>query len=102
MITFNGWADGEGQDDQDDHPMDSPDGTGTSDRTTKLELYRHDGKAGDWAPEALPKFEFEFMDQGLGGPGSIVALIDACLGRPYVQGSGPVEGVKAVQTIDAM
>ena len=64
---------------------------------TRLELWRNDG-----THEIGPEFEYEHLDQLGGGPGSMDAFINACNGKEYFRGSGPIEGLKAVATIDAM
>jgi len=66
-------------------------------RSSQLEIWLNDG-----THEKGPPVEFEHLDQGGTGPGSMDALVHACRGEPYHQGAGPVEGVKAVATIDAM
>lgn len=63
----------------------------------QLELLCDDG-----ACEKGPAFAFEHLDQNGTGPGSMDALVNACLDQPYYLGAGALEGLKAVATIDAM
>ncbi|KAL1516013.1 hypothetical protein AB1Y20_002626 [Prymnesium parvum] len=65
--------------------------------TARLELWRHDG-----THEVGPPVEFEDLEQGGTGPGSLDAFVAACAGKPYFNGAGVAEGLKAVLTIDAM
>ena len=62
-----------------------------------LEIWRNDG-----THEVGPPVEFEHLDQGGTGPGSMDAFVAACRGEPYYVGVGAVEGVKAVAAIEAM
>lgn len=62
-----------------------------------LEIWYNDGTY-----ERGPPVEFEHLDQGGTGPGSLDALILACKGKPYYDGSSIVEGIKCVCTIEAM
>jgi hypothetical protein len=63
----------------------------------RLQLWLNDGKH-----ETGPPFEFEHLDQGGTGPGSMDAWIAACHKKEYFAGSGALEGLKAVATIDAL
>ena len=65
--------------------------------TSHLEYWLNDG-----THEVGPRFEFEHLDQGGTGPGSMDAWIAACQGEAYFEGAGPLEGLKAVATTDAM
>jgi len=56
----------------------------------------------DSAHTVGPPVEFEHLDQGGTGPGSMDAWVDACHGKEYFVGAGALEGLKAVATIDAM
>ena len=64
---------------------------------SRLEWWTNDG-----AHEMGPAFEYEHLDQMGTGPGSMDAFIDACNGKEYLDASGPLVGLKAVATIDAM
>ena len=113
MITYGGMAHGDnagpGGDDDDNTTegnTDSNDGDGgggggggggVGTGGGRLELTRFDG-----SNEVGPPFEFEFLDPNCPGPGSLLSLVDACMERPYFNGSGAAEGLKSVQTIDAM
>ena len=57
---------------------------------------------GDGTHTVGPAFEFEHLDQGGTGPGSMDAWIAACRGEPYFDGAGALVGLKAVATIEAM
>ena len=72
-------------------------GGASSSGAPRLHLQRFDG-----TEEEGPAFDFEFLDPNCPGPGSLLALVDACHGRPFYVGSGAAEGLKAVQTIEAM
>lgn len=61
-----------------------------------LEIWTNDGEH-----EVGPPVEFEHLDQGGTGPGSMDAFVAACLGKDYYVGAGALEGLKAVATIDA-
>ena len=64
----------------------------------RLELWQNDG-----THHKGPPVEFEHLDQGGTGPGSMDAWIAACRGvKDYYVGAGPVEGIKSVAAIDAM
>lgn len=63
----------------------------------RLEIWTSDGKH-----ELGPPVQFEHLDQDGTGPGSLDAFVQACRGRDYFVGAGPVEGLKSVCTIDAM
>ena len=63
----------------------------------RLEVWTNDG-----AHELGPPVEFENLDPSGTGPGSLDAFVAACRGEVYFVGSGAVEGLKAVCTIDAM
>jgi predicted dehydrogenase len=74
-------------------------GVGTSAGSAKL--------CGNWifgteGSELGPEFEFEHLSQSGTGPGSMDALVNACLGKSYNVAAGAGEGLKAVATIDAM
>ena len=83
MLTYSGLA---GSHDA------NPDGA-----PSRLELLCHDGTSEKGQP-----FEFEHLSQTGTGPGSMDALVNACLGKPFNVAAGALEGLKAVATIDAM
>lgn len=84
MLTYSGLA---GSHDA------NPDGA-----PSRLELLCHDmGQT-----ELGPPFDFEHLSQTGTGPGSMDALVNACLGKPFNVAAGALEGLKAVATIDAM
>ena len=99
MLSYSGIARGEGAGEggfayEGDVPAAEAAATTTADR---LEFWADDG-----THERGPRFEFEYLEQTGTGPGSMDALVQACLGLPYFRGAGPEEGLKAVVTIDAM
>ena len=63
----------------------------------RLEIWTNDG-----GHEVGPPVEFEHLDQGGTGPGSMDAFVAACRGQGYYEGAGALEGLKAVATIEAM
>lgn len=68
-----------------------------SDGGPRLEIWKNDG-----THERGPPVEFEHLDQGGTGPGSMDAWINACRGLEYFCGAGATEGLKAVCTIEAI
>jgi len=66
-------------------------------RSSRLELWLNDGTY-----VVGPPVQFEHLDQTGPGPGSLDAFVRACRGEPYFDGAGPLEGLKAVATIDSM
>ena len=65
--------------------------------TSRLEIWGNDG-----THSIGPPVLFEHLDQEGTGPGSLDALIAACRGAPYYNGSSIEEGIKVVATVDAM
>ena len=73
------------------------DGGGKATGGAKLEMWLNDG-----THEVGPPFEFEHLDQGGTGPGSMDAWVKACNGLEYFEGAGALDGLKAVATIEGM
>lgn len=69
----------------------------TATAAPRLEIWRTDG-----AHSSGPPVAFENLEQTGTGPGSLDAWVRACRGEDYWVGSGTLEGLKAVATIDAM
>ena len=63
----------------------------------RLEVWTNAGEH-----EVGPPVEFEHLDQGGTGPGSMDAFVKACRGEDYFAGAGALEGLKAVATIEAL
>jgi predicted dehydrogenase len=76
---------------------DQSDDVGAPPTRPNLELWTNDG-----SHMVGPPVEFEHLEQTGTGPGSLDALVAACRGLPYYCGSGVVEGLKSVCTIEAM
>ena len=73
-------------------------GGGRAKAGARLEYWRND----NGTHVIGPAFEFEHLDQGGTGPGSMDAWIAACHGVEYYAGATALEGLKAVATIEAM
>ena len=95
MLSYSGLA---GSDNvQKDEAGGTASGGGVRNR---LEAWCHDGTS---VSHTLgPPVEFEHLDQGGTGPGSLEAFVAACQGKEYFVGAGATEGMKAVAAIDAM
>lgn len=93
MLSYGGLAGSDNVENEAGMGAEAVRGMGAS----RLEYWLNDG-----THEIGPAFEFEHLDQGGTGPGSMDAWIAACQGEPYFAGAGALEGLKAVATIDAM
>merc|ERR1712079_280912 len=62
-----------------------------------LSLMRHDGEN-----QTFPGFYFENCSKEGDGPESLQTFISGCLGHPIFNAADAVNGLKVVQTLDAM
>merc|ERR1719453_1071115 len=92
MLTYGGAA---GSDNVENEGAAAAEASRTS--GARLQYWTTDG-----AHVNGPAFEFEHLDPGSTGPGSMEAWIRACQGLDYFAGATALEGLKTVATIDAL
>lgn len=99
MLTYGGAAGSDNVENEEAAAAESAEAAATKggSKRTYLEMWSNDG-----THEVGPPFQFEHLDQGGTGPGSMDAFVAACRGETYFAGATALDGLKAVATIEAM